>query len=180
MTIIKKTVGDNTKAWDSKIKFALCANKITKKISTRRIPFKLVYGLDVTLLVHLKLSVYQLLQTFSSYQDSIQNRISQLIELDESRRNSLDQSIKNSDKVKRTFDRSTRIGSFKVGDTILRWDKRWEKPGKHRKFDSLWLGPYIIDEVAGTNSFYLNDLEEERLSLAVNGFLLKMFFTEIV
>ena len=33
------------------------------------------------------------------------------------------------------------------------------------KFDILWLGPYIIDEVAGTNSFYLNDLEGESLSL---------------
>ena len=61
MTIIKKIVGDNKKAWDSKIKLALWANRITKKSSTGRIPFKLVYGLDVTLLVHLKLPVYQLL-----------------------------------------------------------------------------------------------------------------------
>ena len=42
------------------------------------------------------------------------------------------------------------------------------------------FGAYIIDEVAGTNSFYLNDLEGEILSLPVNGFLLKMFFTEKV
>ena len=62
----------------------------------------------------------------------------------------------------------------------MRWDKRREKPGKHGKFDSLWLGPYIIDEVAGTNYFYLNDLEGERLILPVNGFLLKMFFTKRV
>ena len=124
--------------------------------------------------------MYQLLQTFSSNQDAIQNRINQLIELDESRRNSLGQSIRNSNKVKRTFDRSTRPGSFQVGEIVLHWDKRREKPRKHRKFDSLWLGPYIIDEVARTNYFYLNDLEGERLSLLVNGFLLKMFFTETV
>ena len=103
-----------------------------------------------------------------------------MIELDESRRNSLEQSIKNSDKAKRTFDRSTWLGLFQVGDIVLHWDKRREKPGKHRKFDNLWLGPYIIDEVVGTNYFYLNDLEGERLSLLVNGFLLKMFFTETV
>ena len=54
MTIIKKTVGDNKKAWDSKIKFALWANRITKKSSTKRSPFELVYGLDVTLHVHLR------------------------------------------------------------------------------------------------------------------------------
>ena len=107
MTIIKKIVGDNKKAWDSKIKLALWADRITKKISTGRSPFDLVCGLDVTLLVHLKLPIYQLLQNFSSDQEAIQNRINQLIELDESRRNSPDQSIKNSDKVKRTFDKST-------------------------------------------------------------------------
>ena len=103
-----------------------------------------------------------------------------MIELDESIRDSLDHSIKNSDKVKRAFDKSTRPGSFQVGDTILRWDKRREKLGKHGKLDSLWLGPYNVDEMAGTNSFYLNDLEGEILSLPMNGFLLKLFFAETV
>ena len=107
MTIIKKIVDDNKKDWDSMIKFALWANRITKKSSSERSPFEFVYVLDATLPVHLKLPVYQLLQTFSSDQDAIQNRINKLIELDESRRNSLDQNIRNSDKVKRTFDRST-------------------------------------------------------------------------
>ena len=95
MTIIKKTVGDNKKAWDSKIKFALWANRITKKSSNGRRPFELVYGLEVTLPIHLKLPVYHLLQTFSSDQEAIQNTINQLIELDDSRRNSLDESIRN-------------------------------------------------------------------------------------
>ena len=89
--------------------------------------------------------MYQLLQNFSSDQDAIQNRVNQLIELDENRRKSLDQSIINSDKIKRTFDKSTRPGSFQVGDTVLLWDKWRENPGKHRKFGSLWMGPYIID-----------------------------------
>ena len=95
MTIIKKTVGDNKKAWDSKIKYALWADRITNKSSTGKSPFELVYGLDVTLPIHLKLPVYQLLQNFSSDQDAIQNRVNQLIELDENIRKSLDQSIRN-------------------------------------------------------------------------------------
>ena len=65
MTIIKKTVGDNKKSWDSKIKFALWVDRITKKSATGKSPFELVYGLDVTLPIHLKLPVYQLLQDFS-------------------------------------------------------------------------------------------------------------------
>ena len=39
MTIIKKIVGNNKKAWDSKIKLALWADRITKKSSTED-PFR--------------------------------------------------------------------------------------------------------------------------------------------
>jgi hypothetical protein len=75
MTIIKKTVGDNKKSWDSKIKYVLWADRITKKSATGKSPFELVYGLDVTLPVHLKLPVYQLLQGFSSDKDAVQNKM---------------------------------------------------------------------------------------------------------
>ena len=105
MTIIKKIVGDNKKSWDSKIKFALWADRITKKGSTGKSPFELVYGLDVTLPVHLKLPVYQLLQAFSTDQNAVQNRMNQLIELDENRRKTFDHSLKSQDKVKKTFDK---------------------------------------------------------------------------
>ena len=49
------------------------------------------------------------------------NRINQLIELDESQRNALDRSIKNQEKVKRTFDKFAKPRAFKIGDTILLW-----------------------------------------------------------
>ena len=64
ITIIKKIVGDNKRSWDSKIKYALWADRTTKKKATGKSPFELVYGLDVTLPVHLKLPAYQLLQNF--------------------------------------------------------------------------------------------------------------------
>ena len=58
MTIIKKTNGDSKKEWDSKIKYALWVDRITKKSSIEKSPFELFYGLDVTLPIHLKLLVY--------------------------------------------------------------------------------------------------------------------------
>jgi hypothetical protein len=99
-----------------------------------------------------------------------------LIELDEIRWKALDQSIKNQDKVKRTFDKTSRQRVFQDGDTVLLWDKRREKPGSHGKFDS----PYIIQGSAGKNLFYLNRLNGENLALPVNGQLLKLFFTEVI
>jgi len=62
INIKKKTVGDSKKSWDSKLRHALWADKITKKKATVKSPFELVYGLNVTFPVHLKIPVYQLLQ----------------------------------------------------------------------------------------------------------------------
>jgi transposase InsO family protein len=58
MTIIKTTVGDNKKSWDSKIKFSLWADRITKKSAIGKSPFELMYVLDATLPVHLRLPTY--------------------------------------------------------------------------------------------------------------------------
>ena len=102
--------------------------------------------------------------------------MNQLIELDENRRKAFDHSLKSQDKVKKAFDKSSRQRDFQVGDTVLLWDKRREKPGKHGKFDSLWTGPYPIHSIAGTSSFNLSRLDGERLPLPVNGQLLKLFF----
>jgi hypothetical protein len=42
--IIKKLLEDNKKNWDSKLKYALWADRVTIKKSTGNSPFKLVYG----------------------------------------------------------------------------------------------------------------------------------------
>ena len=123
MTILKKIVTNNKKSWDSKIKNALWVDRITKKSATGKTPFELVYGSTASVPIYLHLLVYQMLQEYGLEEDVIPNRINQLIESDESRRNALDKSIKNKDKVKRTFDKSAKHRSFHIGDTVLLWDK---------------------------------------------------------
>lgn len=39
------------------------------------------------------------------------------------------------------------------GDLVLKWDEDRAKPGKHKKFDSMWSGPYQIARVVGVNAF---------------------------
>jgi hypothetical protein len=56
--------------------------------------------------------------------------INQIIELDENRRKAYDQSYKNQEKIKRAFDKLARQRDFKIGDTMLLWDKGKEKPGQ--------------------------------------------------
>jgi hypothetical protein len=52
-----------------------------------------------------------------------------------------------------------------VGNLVLLWDKKNEKSGDRGKFDSLWLGPYLIDAVEGSNTFYLSDSDSIREEL---------------
>jgi hypothetical protein len=64
MTIVKKIVGENKRSWDSKIKHALWADRITKKATTRKSHFELVYGLEARFPVHLRLPTYGSLRIF--------------------------------------------------------------------------------------------------------------------
>ena len=41
---LKKTINENQKNWDSQLKFALWANRITNKRATWKSPYELVYG----------------------------------------------------------------------------------------------------------------------------------------
>eukprot|EP00253_Pinus_taeda_P015867 PITA_15867 len=177
ITIIKKIVGDNKRSWDSKIKYALWADRITKKKATGKSPFELVYGLDVTLPVHLKLPAYQLLQRFSTNKD-VQNKIDQIVELDETRRITFDNICKSQFNSKKSFDKSSRSRSLQVGDMVLLWDRKNEKPRKHKKFGCLWLGPYIIRDIDGPNSFHLRRLDGESFDLPTNGQMLKLLFKD--
>jgi hypothetical protein len=98
------------------------------------------------------------------------------MELDETRIMALDQKIKNREKVKGTIDRKARKSDLKEMDQVLMWDKSREKPGMHQNFDTLWLGPYKIEEIYGPHSFYLSTTKGRRMSLPVNRSLLKHYY----
>jgi hypothetical protein len=48
----------------------------------------------------------------------------------------------------------------------------------HHKFDSLWLGPYTIEERSGFDSFYLSTSEGRMMRFPLNGSLLKPYFLD--
>lgn len=56
-----------------------------------------------------------------------------------------------------------------LGDQALLWDRRREPKGAHAKFESLWKGPFAIQEVKGPNSFKLAYQDGIALSLSYNG-----------
>ena len=79
--IIKKLLEDNKKNWDSKLKFALWADKVTNKKSIGNSPFKLVHGAHVVFSIQLILPVAKFLQEEQDEENDMARRMSNLAEL---------------------------------------------------------------------------------------------------
>ena len=61
--------------------------------------------------------------------------------------------------MKNTFDRRIKEDVFQVNELVFKWDAPHEETGKHRKFDHLWVGPYLIAAHRGYNAFILQYLD---------------------
>ena len=75
------------------------------------------------------------------------------------------------------FNKREKEDNFQVRDWVLKWDAIRQDKGKHGKFDSLWIGPFFIDQVYENNTFKLQNLEgEEVFDGLVNGWFLELYF----
>jgi hypothetical protein len=83
--IIKNLLEQNARGWDSKLKFALWADRVTCKKSIGTSPFNLVYGTEAIFLVQLALSVAKFLQETDSEPSDLTRRIHNLVELQQDR-----------------------------------------------------------------------------------------------
>ena len=75
------------------------------------------------------------------------------------------------------FDKREKVDNFQVGYWVLKWDAVRQDKGKHGKFGSLWISPFVIAQVHNNNTFKLQSLEgEEVFDGLVNGRFLKLYF----
>ena len=173
---IKKLLQENKKAWNTKLVFALWANRVSTKKSIGTSPFQLVYGVDAIFPASLAMPVMKYVQEEDSEPNPIQRRINQLTEVHQEREALCEKVQGYQDNVKQVFDKRAKMDSFKLGDMVLKWDARYEDKGKHGKFDELWKGPYSICAFAGRNAYFLEDSEGNRVGDGpINGRFLKYY-----
>jgi hypothetical protein len=176
--IIKRLLEDNKKAWDTKLKFSLWADRVTTKRSLGVSPFQLVYGVEAIFPSQLALPVEKFFQDYQGEPDNMIRRIQQLVEVQQTREKLLDKAHDHQQKIKQAFDRRVRKEDFQLGDLVLKWDAPKQDKGKHGKFEALWIGPFKVSEVFSNNTYKLQDLEDaEVFGSPVNGHFLKKFFT---
>ena len=83
--IIRKMLETNQKSWDSNLKFALWADRVTYKISIGTSPFKLVYGTEAIFPIQLILPVAKLFQEDEDEPNDMVRRMMDLVELQQVR-----------------------------------------------------------------------------------------------
>jgi hypothetical protein len=156
--IIRKTVRENKRAWDNSLKYALWADRVTKKQSTRKAPFELVYGIGVVLPINLMIPVHKLIREFTTDEEALHGRFDDLFQLEEDRSKAFTHFIEHQRQVKKAFDKRAMGKVLKVGDLVSLWDKRRGKSRDHNKFDSLCLCPFSIHASVGPNTFRLDEI----------------------
>ena len=71
-------------------------------------------------------------------------RMLDLVELQQVREQVMEKSEAHQKRIKIIFDKRAKVDNFQVGDWVLKWDTVRQDKGKHGKFDSLWIGPFVI------------------------------------
>jgi hypothetical protein len=80
--------------------------------------------------------------------------------LEEQRGHALENLKRRQQTVKKYFNKRAKSVDFKVDEKVLLWDSSHAERGRHTKFQKLWLGPFKIAYVLGTNSYLLKDMDE--------------------
>lgn len=133
------------KAWDSKLRMEVWEDRITVKKSTGRSPFELVYGAQDRIPMQNLLPAYKfILQEDLDILEPMEDRMEQLVELDEIRRLAQEQNTQIESQVKYLFDKREKDKKFNENDMVLLWNTRCQDKGKHGKFEGLWIGPFVI------------------------------------
>ena len=86
-----------------------------------------------------------------------------LVELQQVREQVIGKLEAHQQRIKVMFDKRAKVDNFQVGYWVLKWDVVKKDKGKHGKFDSLWIGTFVIAQVQKNNTFKLQNLEGEEV-----------------
>ena len=106
---IRKLLKHNKRSWDSMLKYALWADRITVKQAIGTSPFQLVYGTDAIFPIQLGITVMKFFQDCQEEPNDMQRRIYAMIELQQNREKVEEKAQLYRLKIKERFDRKSKI-----------------------------------------------------------------------
>lgn len=117
---IKKLLQDNKKDWNSKLVYALWANRVSTKKSIGTSPFQLVYGTYAVFPASLGMPVIKYIHEEDNEPNPTYRIINKLIEVHQLREGLCDKTQTYQEKVKQVFDKREKFDSFNLGDKVLK------------------------------------------------------------
>jgi len=179
--LIKKKIEEKPRRWHEVLSEALWAHRISRHGATKVTPFELVYGQETVLPVEVNLDAYRLAKqndlTAVDYYELMMDNID---EVSDKWLQALKAIEKDKFRVARTYNKKVRAKSFQVGELV------WKtilplgtKSNKFGKWSPSWEESYKIVKVIFGNSYMVETMQGERLSMALNGRYLKKYYPSV-
>ena len=166
--MLTKVCNANHDDWDIKVPMVLQAYRTTCKWITGQTPFKLVYGKEAVMpMEYIVPSLCIAAATGMDYAEALEERIAQLIQLEEDRFTVGFHQQVAKDRQKAWHDHHIKKKQFAEGDLVLLYDSKFIKhPGK---LQMHWLGLYLAHSITFGGAVQLQQLDGAVLPMLVNG-----------
>jgi len=164
--------------WVKNLPFVVWADRITTRVATGFIPYRLVFGQDCVLPVELCGSSWTIIEwrKVKTTAELLVARARQLERREEDIGEAQENVRKSRLRNKGYFDnnRWVRVQTIEIGDMVLMYnsslDKQWSQ-----KLKNKWLGLYKIREIGETGTYLLNELDGTEFQGILAGDRIKKF-----
>ena len=154
---------------------ALWVYRTSVKTATGFTPFHLVFGEEAVLPIECEIPSLHLAVELLPDTQPLEQRLIMLERASEDRRVAL-QTLEATKKCTNAqYDWKFHPRTFHEGDLVLVYDQARDTLG-HGKYDSLWMGPYIISKDLGKGTYLLKEFEGPILPNPHNALYLKRYY----
>ena len=161
-TILLKTVEQQPREWDLRLKTALWADRTSYKVMVNQTPFRLVYGQEAVVPMEFMVPSLRIAAEHDLDDNQILRvKLEKLLSLDEMRQKAVWSQKVVQNRRKSWQDQQIKVTQFNKGDLVLPHQSRLgpKKPNSVM----TWAGPYMVDWVYTNGIVKLKDLTGLRL-----------------